>query len=214
MKPETAAHLDKALRWAVSKGPIMTVLLVCGFGAAAVGKAPVPNMGPTFLERAGRRAAIYVRGPMNEAERDSLASVADVDAAENRAVAEYLKQHTPRDKPVFVWGFECIIYDLADRPLASRYIYDVPQRATWSKTPMQAALMRELEANPPSAIVIEHNDVFPMVTGNNDDSAHSTFAGLSRMMGEGYAFDKRIGDFDIYLRDPRGGGSLEGPEAP
>ncbi len=206
--------LDKALRWGASKGPIVTLVLASGFVAAAVAKAPVPNLGQSFLERAGRRAAIYVTGPMNQTERDSLASVADVDAAENRAVAEYLKQHTPPDKPVFVWGFECIIYDLADRPLASRYIYNVPQRATWSKEPMQRALMRELAANPPSAIVVEHNDVFGMVTGNNDDSAHSTFDGLTRLIDESYAFDKRIGDFDIYLRDERDHASTEGPAEP
>jgi 4-amino-4-deoxy-L-arabinose transferase-like glycosyltransferase len=195
--------LHKALAWTMRRGPAPTAALVALFSAAAVAKAPVPNMGPTFLERAGRRAAIYLRGPMNEAERDALASVADVDAAENRAVAKWVREHTRPDDRLFVWGFECVIYDLADRPLASRYIYDVPQRATWSAKPMQESLMRELTATPPAAIVVEHNDVFPMVTGNNEDSAHSLFDGLSELIDERYAHAIRIGDFDVYLEKSR-----------
>ncbi len=191
--------LDKALRFAERRGPVVTAGLAGLFAAAAMAKAPVPNLCATFLERAGRRAAIYLRGPMVEAERDALASVADVDAGENRAVAKWIGEHTPQGRPIFVWGFECIIYDLADRPLASRYIYDVPQRATWSAKPMQEALMRELGARRPSAIVVEHNDVFPMVTGNNDDSAHSLFDGLETMLDDGYVRATRIGDFDVYV---------------
>ena len=97
--------------------------------------------------------------------------MADVDAAQNRAVAQFLREHTEAGDAVFVWGFEPVIYDLADRPLASRYIYNVPQRATWSSGPMQETLMRDLGAAPPKAIVVEHGDVVPFVTGNNPDSA-------------------------------------------
>lgn len=201
--------LYKAFQWTARRSPFATAAFGGLFVAAAVAKAPVPNMGPTFLERAGRRAAIYLRGPMVPKERDSLASVADVDAGENRAVAEWVRAHTPADRPIFVWGFECVIYDIADRSIASRYIYDVPQRATWSAKPMQEALMRDLGERPPSAIVVEHNDVFPMVTGNDQDSAHSLFDGLERLIDDRYVHAERIGDFDVFLERPPGSAEPE-----
>jgi hypothetical protein len=126
--------------------------------------------------------------------------VADVDAGQNRAVADYVAAHTAPSDPLFVWGYECAIYALAERPLASRYIYDVPQRASWSAASMQAALMRDLAARPPAMIVVEHGDVFADVTGNRLDSAQSLddFEALANLLDAEYTLATRIGDFDIY----------------
>lgn len=194
--------ITRLYQWCAARGPVAFAPFVVGAGVAAMLHAPVPNL-QTFTERSKQRFALFVSGPMNVAARDELASVADVDAGENRAVAAYVKQNTKPTDAIFVWGFECIIYDLAERPIASRYIYDVPQRATWSKEAMQKKLMPELEAAKPAAIVVEHRDVFPDVTGDNYDSAGAlwSFAELRQLLADHYRRDATIGDFDVYFRD-------------
>ncbi len=204
---------EGALAYALRRGRALgavafataTVLLVAA-------KCPVPSFGEAFGSRSLLRLQLLKNPPADkELAWDSLASVADVNAHENRAVARYLAANTEPGDAIFVWGFECIIYDLAERPLSSRYIYNVPQRAVWSREPMQAALMVELRARPPRAIVVEHHDVFRMVTGSDADSARSLyeFPAFSEMLYGEYAYAATIGDFDVYLRDTQG--EIAGP---
>lgn len=177
--------------------------LAAALAAAWLLRSPVPSFGDTFFDRSKLRLSLLSGGTARD--WDALATVADVNAAENRAVAELIKERTQgrEAEPIFVWGFECVIYDLAERPLSSRYIYNVPQRAEWSKEPMQAALMKDLEAKPPLAIVVEHRDVFPQVTGNNDDSARALwqFPDFLNLLQNEYTHLETLGDFDVYLRN-------------
>jgi hypothetical protein len=201
-----ALGFEGALAYALRRGrAVGAVVFAVGTTLIVAAKCPVPSFGEAFAIRSRLRLELLMSPPApadKDVAWDSLASVADVNAHENRAVARYLAAHTQPGEPVFVWGFECIIYDLADRSLASRYIYNVPQRAIWSREPMQAALMRELEQRPPAAIVVEHHDVFRMVTGSDADSARSLydFPAFSELLYGGYAYATTIGDFDVYLR--------------
>lgn len=183
--------------------------VVIGAGALALAlavasvHAPVPNMGQALLDRAARRIEVLTSPPgaQRTADLDALASIADVDGRHNRAAAAMVAEHVPPGQPIFVWGFEPAVYDLADRPVASRFIYDVPQRAAWSKGPMRAALMRDLAARPPVAIVVEHNDVFPFVTGDSLDSAASLedFTELEELLATRYRMVGRAGDLDVWV---------------
>jgi hypothetical protein len=198
-----ALGIAKAWRAASRHGLIARLAFVALFGVIASAKMPVPSFGDSFFIRSNARLDLLRHGAPDEvAAWDALASVADVSAGQNRAVADFLRTETRPEDPIFVWGFECAIYDLAERPLASRYIYNVPQRAAWSAEPMQAALMRDLAAHPPAAIVVEHHDVFRMVTGNDLDSARSleTFPALRELIDNELEHAARIGDFDVYLR--------------
>ncbi|HKQ70538.1 MAG TPA: glycosyltransferase family 39 protein [Polyangiaceae bacterium] len=130
-----------------------------------------------------------------------LYSVADVSYGANRLVAEHLRARLGSSDLVFIWGFEPIIYDLSERRPASRYIYDVPQRVSWFKDEARADLMSELDLHPPKAIVVEHRDVFPVVTGDVIDSADTLqkFPALSARLRERYELETTIEDFDVYL---------------
>jgi len=145
----------------------VAVTILCA-GVASV-HAPVPNMGQVLLQRARERIDLALAPGSAERTRqiDLLASIADVNACDNRAAAAIVARWVPKNQPTLVWGFEPAVYDLADRPLSTRYVYNGAQRAIWSKEPRRAALMRDLGANPPAAIVVEHNDVFPFVTGGH-----------------------------------------------
>jgi hypothetical protein len=154
-----------------------------------------------FLRRSTERLSIFTHRPRSQAALDRLASVADVNAAANREVAAFLHERVPEGRKVFVWGFEPVIYDLADRAPATRYIYDVPQRVAWAKDKERAILMRDLAAGRPAAIVVERRDVFPVVTGDAIDSADTLagFPALADLLAGGYTLEATIEDFDVYL---------------
>jgi hypothetical protein len=176
-------------------------LFMAGVALSSLGRSATKDLPDGFGARFAKRLAIFSSSPRDARAVDALASVADVDAAENRAVAEALRARVPAGEPVFVWGFEPVIYDLADRDPATRYLYDVPQRVAWAKAKERATLMLDLGARRPRAIVVERRDVFPMVTGDAIDSADTLpgFPELEGLLAGGYRREESIGDFDLYL---------------
>ncbi|MFS8069172.1 MAG: hypothetical protein ACMG6S_22660 [Byssovorax sp.] len=188
-------------RFAAWRSPLGASLCFLGLAAATVGGSATKDVPHSYLERCGERLRAFTTSPRDQAEIDRLASVADVNAAANRAVAVYLRERTPADRTVFIWGFEPVIYDLADRTPSSRYLYDVPQRVSWAKAAQRETLMRDLAASPPAAIVVERHDVFPMVTGDAIDSNDTLqdFGALRGLLLDRYRLAETIEDFDVYL---------------
>ena len=197
----SALGIWKIWELAARRGTVGLALFAGLMIALATGRSATKDVRHSFLERCRQRVQLLARGGHDVAELDRLASVADVNAAANRGVAELLRARTPPDRPVFVWGFEPVIYDLAERAPASRFLYDVPQRVSWAKEGMRTLLMRDLAARSPSAIVVEHRDVFPMVTGDFLDSADTLvdFTELSALLESRFELVATIEDFDVYL---------------
>ena len=121
---------------------------VAGFFALIVftslGRTATKDLDKPFTQRCAERLAIFTHSPRDQGALDRLASVADVNAVANREVAAFLRARVPADRRVFVWGFEPVIYDLADRTPATRYLYDVPQRVAWAKERERQVLMEDL----------------------------------------------------------------------
>jgi 4-amino-4-deoxy-L-arabinose transferase-like glycosyltransferase len=178
-------------------GGALTAGLLC---ACLFARTATRELG-SFWDRAGDRLALFASGNADIGTLDRLASVADVNAAANRVVAQILRRVAASDRSVFIWGFEPVIYDLSDRKPSSRYIFNIPQRSPWGAAEARTVLMRELAANVPAAVVVEHRDVFPMFTGSMRDSAMEleTFPELARLLAERYRPYVRIEDFDIYV---------------
>lgn len=159
-----------------------------------------------FWERSKERVAYVLRGPTQlsrEALDRDLYKVADYDLGANHEAALELRNRVPEGQPVFVWGFEPGIYWMAERRPASRFIYNVPQRAQWQRAQARTMLMNELAAHPPAAILVQHRDRFPMVSGDDLDSAQAlyTFPELEGLIDTAYVPAGEIaGKFDLYLR--------------
>lgn len=132
---------------------------------------------------------------------DLLHQAGDVNAVDNRHVAEWIASNTPADQSIFIWGFEPVIYELARRPLASRYIYNVPQRVSWSGA-HRRRLLDDLAARPPAVVVLETRDVFPDVTGNVLDSvgALAQFPELAKFLARSYLPGPRFGKLALLVR--------------
>lgn len=172
------------------------------FSGVAVLNAPMTNDGPPLLQRAYERYRALLRGELDLPTRARFASESGLDLQANSQVAAYIRAHTPPGAPIYVWGFECNIYDLADRPIASRYIYNLPQRAVWSKRALQTALMHDLSARPPRAIVVAHRDqIVGLIGDDTTDSAGvlDTFTSLRALIAAHYQLATRIGTLDVYL---------------
>lgn len=196
--------LYKLWRRCLAGGPGGVLAFVAFVGACIAMRQAVGDLPQDFWERSALRMKYLLRIPpydRREALDVELATVADVSLAADRNVALELKARTRSDAPVFVWGFEPVIYWLAGRAPASRFIYDVPQRTRWQRARARQDLMHDLAMHPPAAIVVQHNDVFPMVTGDTLDShrALATFPELDRMLDTRYELVKTIEDFDVFV---------------
>ena len=133
-----------------------------------------------------------------------LYRVADFSLGEDRRVAEEVIERTDAGDYIFVWGFEPSIYWLSQRAPASRFIYNVAQRAAWQQSAARLSLMADLKQRPPKVVVVQHNDVFPVVTGDHLDSARSIgdFAELEKMLATEFKLVSTVEDFDLYRRLP------------
>jgi hypothetical protein len=183
--------------WGVIVYAILTIIVLKG-------RTATRDTETDFIYRCVARVN-YLFSPRSKQAKDDLDkklySVADVSFDADRRVAELLRARLAPADLVFIWGFEPMIYDMAERRPASRYIYNVPQRVEWFRDRARADLMRDLEAHPPHAIVVEHRDVFPVVTGDSIDSADSlrTFPELRHLIWQRYALGAAIEDFEIYF---------------
>jgi hypothetical protein len=173
---------------------------VCITMRQAVGDLP-----QDFWDRSAMRFRYLFRmAPFErrEALDEELGYVADYNLAADRAVAREIRSRTRGGAPIFVWGFEPAIYWLAERPAASRFIYNVPQRTSWEQGRARADLLRDLAAQKPAAIVVQRNDVFGVVTGNNLDSRGElpNFPALQELVRSSFELVTTVEDFDIYVR--------------
>ncbi|WP_437753437.1 glycosyltransferase family 39 protein [Sorangium sp. So ce1389] len=196
-----ALGLWKAWQRCGRHGAKAAAALVAALVATAFARSATKDVEEDYLDRCAERVALLAAGAPDLGRLDHLASVADVNAAANREVAAWLRERVAPGRPVFVWGFEPVIYDLAERPPATRYLYNVPQRAAWAQQEARDALMRDLAARPPAAIVVERRDVFPSVTGDGLDSRDTLagFPALAGLLEERYELAVLIEDFEIYL---------------
>jgi len=194
----------KAWQHALSRGyPAVALVAVTSY-LVIQARSATRDTRTDFLDRCiARHRQFLGLSEMTREELDaSLYSVADVSYGANRRVAEFLRRELAPTDFAFIWGFEPIIYDMSERRPASRYIYNVPQRVAWAKEATRAILIAELDARPPRAIVVEHRDVFPVVTGDAFDSADTLkrFPALAARINDDYALTTTIEDFDLYLR--------------
>jgi hypothetical protein len=189
--------------WLRARRGLLTVVIFLSSAFALVAmRTGVRDIPGTFWERSLLRTQ-YALGRSelsSRAELDAeLYRAADFNLAADRQVGEVIERSTLPSARVFVWGFEPAIYWFARRPIASRFIYNVPQRATWQREYARRSLLQELQALP-DLIVVQHNDVFPFVTGDELDSALALnqFPELADLITQNYVLSGTVEDFDLY----------------
>jgi hypothetical protein len=195
-----AALFGLLARWRAPGLAVAAVAGLLGYGLYDWG--PFINPGSRLWDRVPLRV-IALLHPSRRAElNDEMTSEADVRSAENRRLVEWLRSETPAAESVYIWGFEPIVYVESYRRPASRFVYDVPQRVSWSRDSACASLSRDLAASPPSAVAVEHDDRFVDVTGDHNDSAQTlgACAWFPEWLTGGFALAWSSPKFDVYLR--------------
>lgn len=117
-------------------------------------------------------------------------------------VAAFLRARTATGTPLFIWGFEPVIYFLADRPPVSRFVCHPPLVTSWSPPEWRAELLRDLTQKQPDYILVAHHDEMPWVTLRPYDSANelACYPALLELLRRDYHPEVRIEDFDLWRR--------------
>jgi hypothetical protein len=164
---------------------VLLLIVAIGWGANANGlRGPVPG-------RLFERVQVWDDGRAHN--------------VETRRTAAWVAAHTAPDDSIYVWGFQPMLYGLAGRRPASRFIYNAPQRATWYGARARPQLLADLERDPPAAILVESGDLHPGTTGNDLDSREvlGRFPKLALFLAAGYGPGEAVGRFTIHLRKPQ-----------
>jgi hypothetical protein len=162
--------------------------------------------GGAFVQRNLARIEMFF-GPKDPiASASALYGPGEYDLGQVLRVSQWLQQNTRPNDAIYIWGFEPAIYQLSERRIGSRYLFNVPLRARWSAARFRTVLMQELEQDPPTAVIVMSGDAIPWVTGNQLDSRGelARFYALSELLQRQYEHAVDIGDFRIFLRQPGG----------
>ena len=195
--------LYKLLRRALRFGRAATAAFAGVLVALVLSRVALRHNPGTYWERSfDRMKYLVLRNPSRAALDGKLYRVADYDLGADRRAANVLAGLVAPNEPIFVWGFEPVIYWLSGRPPATRYLYDVPQRSSWLRDHARRVLLDDLARTPPRAIVVQHGDSFSFVTGDDLDSAESlaTFPALDRIITDQFRFVESVDRLDVYVR--------------
>jgi hypothetical protein len=118
----------------------------------------------------------------------------------DRWVAAYLREQTQPGEPVFIWGFEPLVYFLAHRWPPTRFLFNVPQILPGAPSDWREELVRSLSARPPVVFVVVRHDAVPWASGTARDSAAELdrFPELASFLRQRYRPETVIEDFTIY----------------
>jgi hypothetical protein len=199
----------KLFRRCLVSGPGSSLALALFVLVAIDMRDAVRDLPQTFRDRLAMRLSFLMRSGAHQSRADldrDLSYVADYNLDADRQVALDIRSRTASSDPIFIWGFEPSTYFLADRPLASRWTYDVPQRTPWQRDFSRRELLKDLSINRPKVIVVERRDVFPSVTGSPLDSKDElpNFPELKALLEHQYRKVREIEDFEIYERSEVG----------
>ncbi len=185
-------------------------------GRRTIGRVPVEvvlvvlaliPMSAFYLRRApfGRLAALTFLAPPQPGEfrnRDLF------DFTEAYDTAAYLRAHTRPGEPVHVWGYESLVYFLADRPASTRFqmthplVMRVPGGAL---SPMQerwrAEMVADVSARPPAYIAVVRDDHWWWSPEEqSSEELLRDFPAFKALIDSRYAHERTIGRYLIYRR--------------
>jgi hypothetical protein len=101
----------------------------------------------------------HVFGMANDAAYIQRFTVSDFSPADTRSIAQFVAKATTRDDSIYLWGFDSLVYFLADRKAASRFGFNYPMIAGMhGYEQRRRELLDSLERKPPRIILVEDRD--------------------------------------------------------
>ncbi len=117
-------------------------------------------------------------------------------------VIRYLKENSSPSDRIFIWGTQPVIYFLAERRPATRFISNLGLISPWGPRAWQEELVRELRKSPPAVFIVVRKDAIPSVSYTHDDSEKflRVFPELAAFIRENYQHSMAIENFEVYRR--------------
>jgi len=115
-------------------------------------------------------------------------------------LARYIEANTSADEPIFIWGFEPVVYFLSDRDPPTRFIMNTPLFGAMAHAEYIEELLDDLEKNPPVYFVVATGDALIWVRGTSEDSL-AALAEMPKLRGflEGrYEYACRVADYEVF----------------
>lgn len=122
--------------------------------------------------------------------------------ADIQSAAAFVKRSTAPGDFIYAWGFDPLLYVLADRPSASRFGFNYPLVATSApyKEAARKILIDEISNRPPAAIAVQDQDLNSLYEMNSKEYL-DRFPELKSFISERYTLAYSNERFDIYLRN-------------
>jgi 4-amino-4-deoxy-L-arabinose transferase-like glycosyltransferase len=118
-------------------------------------------------------------------------------------VSSWLREHSDPQAPIFVWGYDPMIYVLAEREMATRFPYTYPMVIGWGPhDAYRAEFMASIRETPPSTFVVGSRDGVRLVTGHRKDSwrTFKEFDELREYLERHYVEQPKVGRFRVFSR--------------
>lgn len=117
-------------------------------------------------------------------------------------VARYVQARTTPDDTVFVWGYDPLLYVLAERDSPSRFTSFLPLMSLWTPPEWTDEFVDDLEQQRPAYIILQRNENARWITGHWIDPVD--FVGLlpdfKAVLDQDYELERRIEDYSLYRR--------------
>lgn len=125
-------------------------------------------------------------------------------AADSLRVADYVRERTPSDASLYIFGFRPEVYFMSGMMPPTRFMFLTPVVGSWYPRAWRDELLQALEENPPAYVLVTRNDPLGQITGRDEDSYTllQEFTRLYDWLGENYVQETEIGDFLVW-RDIR-----------
>jgi len=119
--------------------------------------------------------------------------------------AAYVRRETPPGTPIYLWGFDALVYFLAERPAATRFGFNYPLLvdALEQRLRARAEVMRDLKRSRPELILVQDGDANNLYFQSSRASL-AEFLELTQLLASDYTVCFHNPSFAIYRRT-RGG---------
>jgi hypothetical protein len=119
-----------------------------------------------------------------------------------KEAARFVRAHTRPDEKIYLWGFDALVYFLADRQAPTRFGFSYPLvvDATEPRRQKRDELMRDLCKEPPAMFLVQTHDGNNLTTRSSGELL-AEFPALQQFLDDHYRLQMRNNHISVYQLD-------------
>gem|GEM_PF-1288330 len=117
-------------------------------------------------------------------------------------VSTFIRRNSSEGDTIFVWGYDPLVYIMAERESASRFVSFLPLMTTWTPQAWLDQFVTDLERERPAFILLQRGENARWITGHYIDAVPYAFLipRFRALLERDYVELERIEDYFIYQR--------------